>query len=211
MEPLPIALILAAAVAVAVALHRRSSDEVGRVAVPAAVLVVPIAAFAVIPIFDGVEPAGDLVAACRIVSPTETRPADCRPDGLEAGAYTLSANALRTPGGERLPVGKRPEGFVDQTRLRRGRPYATGWAGDRQAKRPAAAVLFFIGSRYVGAVAPTLRRPDIASSFGDDRALLSGFDVRLPKVAGKLVAVALRDGRAGRLNFDCDRPREFGC
>jgi hypothetical protein len=211
MEPLPTALILAAAVAVAVVLHRRASDEVGRMAVPAAVLAVPIAAFAVIPTFDGVEPAGDLVAACRIVSPTETRPADCRPEGLEQGAYTLSGNAIRTPGGERLPLRKRPEGFVDQTRLRRGWPYLRGWAGDRQAKRPAEAVLFFVGSRYAGAVAPTLRRPDIARSFGDDRALLSGFDVRLPKGAGKLVGVALRDGRAGRLNFDCAQPREFGC
>jgi hypothetical protein len=212
MEPLPIALILAAAVAVAVALHRRSSDEVGRVAVPVAVLAVPIAAFAVIPIFDGVEAAGKRGPVCRIVGPSDTRPGACRPKQvLEPGAYTLSPNAVRTPGGERLPFGEQPEGFVDQARVRGGRLRLSGWAGDRDAGRPAAAVLIFVGNRYAGAVAPTGRRTDIADLFGDEGAVLSGFDVRLPTSAGKLTTVALSDGRAGKLTYDCSQPREFGC
>jgi hypothetical protein len=211
MEPLPIALILAAAVAVAVALHRRASDEVGRVAVPAAVLVVPIAAFAVIPTFDGVELAGKRGPVCRIFSPSETRPAGCRPKGLEPGAYALSANAVRTPGGERLSLGEQPEGYVDQARVTGGRPHLSGWAGNRDTGRPAAAVLIFVGDRYAGAVAPTVRRTDIADLFGDEGAVVSGFDVRLPPGAGELTAVALSDGRAGRLTYDCTRPREFGC
>ena len=211
MEPLPIALILAAAVAVAVALHRRSSDEVGRVAVPAAVLAVPIAAFAVIPTFDGVDVGAKRGPVCRIVSPSETRPADCRPTDLEPGAYTLSADAIRTPGGERLSFGEQPEGFVDQARVTGGRPHLSGWAGDRDAGRPAAAVLIFVGDRYAGAVAPTVRRTDIADLFGDEGAVVSGFDVRLPPGAGKLTAVALSDGRAGKLTYDCTQPREFGC
>jgi hypothetical protein len=211
MEPLPIALILAAALAVAVALHRRASDELGRVAMPAAVLVVPIAAFAVIPIFDGVELPGKRGPVCRIVSPRESRPAACRPKGLEPGAYALSANALRTPGGERLAFGEQPEGYVDQARVRRGRPHLTGWAGNRDTGRPAAAVLIFVGDRYVGAVAPTVRRTDIADLFGHEGAAMSGFDVRLPPGAGKLTAVALSEGRAGRLTYDCTQPREFGC
>lgn len=211
MQPLPLALLLAAAIGVAVMLYRRSSDELARAVVPAAVLAVPIAAFAIVPILNGVEATGEASAACRIVSQTETRPADCQPDGLEPGEYTLLADAVRTPAGKPLPFGDQPEGFVDQTRVRRGRAQVLGWAGDRDSGRPASAVLIFVGGGYVGAVAPATRRPDIAELLGTDRALRSGFDVRLPRVAGKLVAVGLSDDRAHRLTFDCARPREFGC
>jgi hypothetical protein len=211
MEPLPLALILAAAVAAAVVLHRRSADELARVALPATVLAVPIAALAVIPILDGWSPEGGPTAACRVVSPSETRPADCQPDGLERGSYVLASDAVRTPGGKLLPFGDQPEGFVDQARVRAGRPRLSGWAGDRETRRPAAAVLIFVGDRYAGAVAPTVRRTDIADLFGDEGALRSGFDVRLPAGEGKLTAVALSDGRAARLTYDCSVPREFGC
>ncbi len=83
-------------------------------------------------------------------------------DTLGPIANPISHAALQVPSGEALRV--------------------VGWALDESARRPAAAIeLVLDGVRYRAAV--RFPRPDVATAYGDQAYVPSGFDARLPNGA----------------------------
>lgn len=228
MGPVALAIILCCAFVVGAALARRlGQDADGRgAAALAGVMAVAIVPMVVTPLLVTSDPERMLV--CRL----EASPRSGRPDGtgqvtrpracevLERGravTFRLRSGAIESTGGTTLRIVPQGiSGYVDAFEVVRGRPRISGWAADVADGRPATAVLLFSGRRFVGAVKPTVRRPDVVDVYDRDGLEQSGFGVDLPQrtwARRPLLAFGVEGGVASRLVLDCASREhlELGC
>ncbi len=227
MGPVPIALLLVAAVGLAFALsryvERRRGEELGVLTLVAAVAV-PFALFVIPPALDEEEKSVAAVSPpCRIVSSStasesryETRPRRCRPSGGRSQGYRLVEGEVRfADGRETRPASKGLTGHVDSSEVVDDHPRISGWAANLNEGRPADSILFFSGGRFIGAVKLTVHRPDVASRNGRPGLRVSGYGVELPAAvgeAGSLRIFAVEGGAVSPVSLDCSNERlKFGC
>lgn len=164
------------------------------------------------------------ILTCRIIGPTLTQPAACRPRGIGGTPSAVDGSAILFAGGRRVPIvpgrvksniefsGAGGNGFAPTAEI-------IGWAASIQMRQPASAVLVFASGRYVGAVGPTAKRPDVDRAFHDPALTLSGFSFEMPVAllrdgSGrvKLQLYALARGVASPMALTCTRAiRQFGC
>ena len=232
MGPVPIALILLSAsvlaIVVARLVERRRGEGAGAAALGGAVGL-PFGALLIVPLLDqpdGAPTAGPTRPVCRI-SPAPgpegrtanglvTRPRHCRPDGYRGESYALRGAVIKSSDGRNLRVTPRSvTGYVDSSNIIGGRPQISGWAADVKAGRPARSILVFSGGRFLGAVKPTIPRPDVELSGDRPGGELAGYSFELPRVSGQprplqLFGVVGRE--ASPLRLDCtNRSLRFGC
>jgi hypothetical protein len=153
-----------------------------------------------------------------------------------APTFALGAQWIRSSDGRRLPIvpgGVR--GVVDKSQVIGKTAVFSGWAASVRDRRPAESVLVFSNTRFVAAIAPRERRPDVARGFtatlersgyrpAAARAYAapleqSGYSAELPlsliQPAGTRARVQLfgvQGGVASPLPFKCSQtPQDFGC
>ncbi len=109
-------------------------------------------------------------------------------------------------------------GSIDASQVVGNQVVFCGWAASIEDRRPADSVLVFSHGSLVGAVKPTITRPDVASAIGPF-GRNSGYSIQLPlgvfQLGSKKNTVqlfAVEQGVASPLAFNCQhRPQEFGC
>jgi peptidoglycan/LPS O-acetylase OafA/YrhL len=163
--------------------------------------------------------------ACRIPQPSgdsarpTPEPTACRPQGFASRAVSVSGRRIRLSGGGHVPVVPgHVRGHIDVMQPRGANVEIIGWAASYRQRRPADAILIFADGRFVAAVAPTRRRPDVSEAAGlalDG----SGFQVDVPMTvlrphqrASELRLFGAASGAASELHFDCKaNPAGFPC
>jgi 4-amino-4-deoxy-L-arabinose transferase-like glycosyltransferase len=159
-------------------------------------------------------------SACRVSASHITAPPSCRPLGILSRPSELRADAVRLADGRDLPI--TPDSissFVEHSQVVAGRLEIDGWAANLGAHHPASAILVFVGGHFVGAVKPTVNRPDVARHFALAGVRQSGFQVILPPtvlnnggLAAKLQLVGVGGDQATLLPFDCTKAvKQLGC
>jgi peptidoglycan/LPS O-acetylase OafA/YrhL len=161
---------------------------------------------------------------CLIVRLYQVDPAGCRPAGASGRSAKLLARSILTEG-RQLPIvpgwivsrvdlsQKVANGFLGNT------VRIVGWAASARDHRPASSILVFSSGRFLGAIKPTISRPDVAKALKDKALERSGYVVELPvKLAlrrgklGKLQLVGVEGTAASFLPFDCKQsPKPLGC
>ena len=108
--------------------------------------------------------------------------------------------------GARLPiVPGTVRGSVDESEVLDGVAQISGWAASPKNRRAADAILIFADDRYVGAVSPANRRPDVEGAQDlpeDDYGYLVQFPLSLVQ-AGQLHVFAAEGGVTSKLAFNC--------
>jgi hypothetical protein len=110
-------------------------------------------------------------------------------------------------------------GVVDRSKRTGGLAVFCGWAVTRPGGRSPDAVALVVGGRPVGAVKPTVSRPDVLRAMSGVSAPRVGFSLAVPVerlrdagAARTVRVVALVGARGSALRFDCAaEPQEFGC
>jgi hypothetical protein len=109
-------------------------------------------------------------------------------------------------------------GSVDHSQITENSALFCGWAASVKARRVADSVLVLSDGRFVGAIRPTISRPDVVKAQGPVGAN-SGFSVQLPlsvlqhaNKKAKVQLFGIEGGVASALPFVCaSKPQNFGC
>jgi hypothetical protein len=220
---LQIGISLAAAVGLAVVIYALGTS---RVTASALSVLLTFAAILLFTINVGAGPVirHGVSTTCQIINAAITQPADCRPRGLGGQPVRIAGKMILLGNGSRLPiVSGRVRSFIETSQMagNLAKPAAqlTGWAASVRESRPATAVLVFSSGRFLGAVAPTISRPDVARFFHDPALRVSGFILNVPLPAPPagsrtpgLRLFALSQGVVSPMAFDCAQAiKQFGC
>ena len=154
----------------------------------------------------------DTAAGARIFAVSGSRASELRYPARYAwagGTKGLPAASLVGDHGLRV-AGRRVEvlpgavsAFVDAAGSADGNATIYGWAADVKGRRPASRILVFAGGRLVAAVAPAIRRPDVARAYRARALERTGYRIAFPlTAAARPVRVfAVAGGRASEAAY----------
>lgn len=169
----------------------------------AGVAALPFAFLAAAPLF--------LSNASPPAAPSPATLSTCPPAARPASNIGPAASELRVVPGW-------VAGYVDHSQILGNNAYFCGWAVSFKDRRVADSVVVFADGRLVGAIQPTLSRPDVARAQGGVGPN-SGFSVQLPlnalehqKKKANVQIFGIEGGVASPLPFNCaSKPQDLGC
>jgi hypothetical protein len=136
----------------------------------------------------------------------DDRPTFNRVEGTNRGYSVIQApdggETITSSAGESYRVDDSSVlGFVDTASRSLRETILSGWAIHAETRSPVELILVFSNGTFVGKVQPELERAGLAKQFGDEKVLMSGFEVVITGPVSEVEVFGLYQGTASRLGI----------